>query len=524
MRAWRRASVGAATVVVGLASVLVLAPPGSADEPNVITGHVSTSTDVPLDIVLVEACPAGTPHAFFPNPCAGGVVTSASVNDGWYELTLPGTGSDWNVQAVGPFCSTNYFSPATALTVSGTTTHGPVIDTSSLVEPTPVDLAPPFADGADPAGETDPSDGRLHLALRDTSRRILVGRLLGRPAGEPCANLHVLYRPLQVVVLIPAGTGPFPLLVASHGLGEEAPNLGRVAGALQYVDRGYVVAVPTYPLTASYGSWPGGYAPDVDDQGPDLAFILEELMDLPFVDADRMGLAGISGGGITSLMAAFHETGFDGGLRAVAPTIARPLTAPNEITVPLRAGDVPLFMSNNVHDNLVAYAPAAAFWQAATAPKYRWVEDTPNNANPQFDHGFTSPEPSGLIALFFDAYLKGDPAARAQLDATADPAGPEFTYEAVPGVEGFRGPLEAPLVAKRGRAVPLELQLWAEVGALQASITGPGGFASTVPLTFDRVAGTYEAQWRTTKGMALGPYTVSVVSSFGTFTQTVTLR
>jgi hypothetical protein len=126
-----------------------------------------------------------------------------------------------------------------------------------------------------------------------------------------------------------------------------------------------VVAVPTYPLTARYGSWPGGYLRDIDDQGVDLAFILEELIDLPFVDADRIGLTGVSAGGFTSLLTAFHESGFDGTVQGVATEIARPLTAPNELNVPIGAADVPLFMSNNVDDRTTVFGPADAFWQDA---------------------------------------------------------------------------------------------------------------------------------------------------------------
>ncbi|MFL6204852.1 MAG: alpha/beta hydrolase family protein [Acidimicrobiales bacterium] len=507
-------------VLAASTSVLVAAPPAGAVVPPVVTGHATTSSGVSLDTVVVEACPSGTAHVFF-SPCAGGVLTTASVFNGYYRLQLPSAG-DWDIKAAGAFCGSFFVSPSSVGTIAADTTTELTIDTSSLVEPSTSDLAPPFADEADPAGETDLSDGRLHLALRDVDRRILVG---GFPGG-PCVRLHVPYRPLQVLVMVPQdrGPGPFPLLVLSHGGGETAVNPGRVSGAQQYVDKGYAVAIPTYPLTARYGSWPGSYLRDIDDQAKDLAFILEDLTRRSFVDADRIGLAGVSAGGMTSLLAAFHETGFVGGIRAVAPTIARPLTAPEELDVPLRTGDIPLLMSNNVDDTVNPFPAAGAFWQGATAPKYRWLEDTPAVV-PENDHGFTpSMEPSALVGLFFDAYVMGDAAARAQLDTTADPAGPEYTFEAVPGVEGFTGPLAVPVVAKQGRAVPIELQLWAKVGTLQATITGPSGALPPKPLAFRRVAGTYQAVW-TTKGLATGTYTVSIdTGGFGTFSQTVTLR
>jgi dienelactone hydrolase len=186
------------------------------------------------------------------------------------------------------------------------------------------------------------------------------------------------------------------------------------------VHRGYVVAVPTYPLTARYGSWPGGYLRDIDDQGVDLAFILEELIDLPFVDADRIGLTGVSAGGFTSLLTAFHESGFDGTVQGVATEIARPLTAPNELNVPIGAADVPMFMSNNVDDRTTVFGPADAFWQAAATPKYRWLEDTPTEI-PGQDHGFSTQDSFELLSLFLDAYVLDDPEARCALDAYPDP-------------------------------------------------------------------------------------------------------
>lgn len=490
-------------------------PAAGAVEPLVISGRATASTGISLDTVLVEACPPGSTHQFQP-VCNGGVRTTASALNGWYSLTVPSSG-EWSVKAVGVFCSAFPLSPASTGVVTGPTTRDLVIDTSAVVEPAPTDLAPPFADGADPAGETDASDGAVHLALSDTSRRILVG---GFPGG-PCVALHVPYRPLPTLVLKPEGEGPFPLVVMSHGGGEVMPNPGKVSTALTFVERGYAVAVPTYPLTARYGTWPGGYLRDIDDQGVDLAFILEELVALPFVDPGRIGLTGVSAGGFTSLLTAFHESGFAGTIRGVATEIARPLTAPKELDVPMGAADVPLFMANNVDDQVTEFGPADAFWLSAATPKYRWLEDT-DAVIPGYDHGFSSPEPFELVSLFLDAYVLGDPAARCALDAYPDPASTDFTYEAVPTPIGLEGPLAAPLVANRGRTIPIELRSCTDEGPLQATITGPGG-TYLVTLTYDSATGTYKGRWRT-KGRAAGNYELSVTTSVATYTQTVTLR
>ena len=508
-----------AALAMATSGIAAVAPGAGADEPVVITGKVTASTGISFDSVFVEACPGAAPTHSFQPVCTGGVLATASNFNGWYSLTLPGTG-EWSVKAVGLYCGAPHLSPSSTGPVTGSTTRNLVIDASGVAEPATRDLAPPFADGADPAGETDPSDDLLHLALRDETRRILVG---GLPGG-PCVQLHVPYRPLQVLVLKPAGDGPFPLVVMSHGGGEQMPNAGKVSAAQGFVGRGYAVAIPTYPLTARYGLWPGGYLRDIDDQAVDLAFILDELLDLPFVDGDRIGLTGVSAGGFTSLLAAFHESGFDGGIRGVATEIARPLTAPNELDVAAAPADVPLFMANNVDDTTTVFGPADAFWVAGGAPKYRWLEDTPAEI-PSSDHGFSTQDAPQLIDLFLDAYVKGDAAARSQLAATTDPATTELTFEAVPGSVGFRGPLAKPVESKRGRTVPIEVELFAKDGdhaTLDAVITGPGGPFTEV-LVFDRLDGTYQGQWRT-KGLAAGTYTATVSTSFGELAQTITLR
>jgi dienelactone hydrolase len=500
-------------VALMVSGVLTMSPPAEAVGQPVLTGRVTTSTEVPLDNMYVEACPPGTAHRFSP-VCDGGFIVQTSVFNGTYTLPVAAPG-DWSVKAVGLWCSAPYLSPSVTVTVSGSTSLDLVLDTGAFVPPAATDLAPPFVDGADPAGETNPDDGVLHLPLRDTSREILIGG-----AGGFCVNRHVPYRPLQTVVFKPEGAGPFPLVVLSHGGGESAVSPGRAGRAPQLVGRGYAVAVPTYPLTAAYPGWPGGYLRDIDDQAIDLTFILGELLDLPFVDGDRIGLTGVSAGGYTSIVNAFHSSGYDGGLRAVATEIARPLTAPTELLTPVGRADVPLFMANNVDDQVTAFAPADAFWQAAAAPKYRWLEDT-DAVIPSFDHGFSTTEPAQLIDLFLDAYVLGDPAARAALNGHADPPGADFTYQAVPAPVGYTGPLARPVSTKVNRTVPITVQLWADVGGLTATVTGPTSVPS-IPLTFDRRSGTYDGLLRT-KDLARGTYTVSTATPFGTFTQTVTV-
>src|SRR5688572_18594574 len=100
-----------------LASVLVGAAPVDAAETPVVTGHVTTTTGVSLDIAVMEACPPGVAHSFQP-VCEGGAITSISTMNGYYSLTLPSAG-DWSLQAGGRFCGAGFTSPVSTGTLSG---------------------------------------------------------------------------------------------------------------------------------------------------------------------------------------------------------------------------------------------------------------------------------------------------------------------------------------------------------------------------------------------------------------------
>ena len=134
------------------------------------------------------------------------------------------------------------------------------------------------------------------------------------------------------VVYKPDGPGPFPTVIWNHG-SEKTPGSSRQFDAVAdiFVPAGYAVVAPS---RRGHDSSEGAYISDLMDTeekkvGPDGAGRLvvrlletEQLDDqfagiayaktLPFVDADRVVVAGCSFGGIQSLLAA--ERG--GGLKA----------------------------------------------------------------------------------------------------------------------------------------------------------------------------------------------------------------
>jgi predicted dienelactone hydrolase len=148
----------------------------------------------------------------------------------------------------------------------------------------------------------------------------------------------------------PRAPGRFPLIVSSHGYGDLRTGLGYLNRLL--ASRGYVVAAPQFPLTNLVT--PGGQLlADVVNQPADVRFVLDELLRLAAepgewlaggIDARRIGLQGLSLGGLTSLLVGYHPALRDRRVRAVL-TLAPyscPLTRrmlPHRAPLMLVAGD-----------------------------------------------------------------------------------------------------------------------------------------------------------------------------------------
>mgnify|MGYP001817076824 CR=1 FL=1 len=99
---------------------------------------------------------------------------------------------------------------------------------------------------------------------------------------------------------------PYPLVVLAHGLGGSVEHLLPLAEV--WAARGYVVALPRFPLTNS--STPGGPAgEDVQNQPGDVSFVIDEILAESdtsgrllsnSVDSNKIAASGHSNGGITT--------------------------------------------------------------------------------------------------------------------------------------------------------------------------------------------------------------------------------
>lgn len=155
--------------------------------------------------------------------------------------------------------------------------------------------------------------------------------------------------------------GKHPLVIYSHGFMSNRRGGEYIAENL--ASHGYVVIAPDYPLT--HGGTPGGpLVTDVVNQPGDVSFLIDSIMALspaeqPFegeIDSSRIGVAGISLGGLTATLAAFHPRLRDPRVKA-AVSIAGPA---NMFTPAYFAtADLPFLMIAGTIDAIVDYSSNA---------------------------------------------------------------------------------------------------------------------------------------------------------------------
>jgi predicted dienelactone hydrolase len=119
-----------------------------------------------------------------------------------------------------------------------------------------------------------------------------------------------------------ASGGPYPVILYSHGFSAWRSTESHLAEHL--ARRGHVVAAPDFPLSTI--ATPGGPTIiDVPNQPGDLSFVLDQLLALSAdgtswlaggVDGERVGAAGLSLGGLTTLLVGYHPTVRDPRVRA----------------------------------------------------------------------------------------------------------------------------------------------------------------------------------------------------------------
>ncbi len=209
-----------------------------------------------------------------------------------------------------------------------------------------------------------------------SATRLLVGPMAVQSHGEVFidesreSQAHGDYagapsRTLDAVVWYPASNaaGPYPLIVYSHGFSSNRDGGAYLAEHL--ASYGYVVVAANYPLT--YMSAPDRpFVKDVVNQPADVSFLIDSLLAQSdeesqlltgMIDPQRIGVTGISLGGMTSTLVAFHPTMGDSRIGA-SLSIAGPTA---QFTARFfESPQLPFLMLSGDIDALVPHASNAA--------------------------------------------------------------------------------------------------------------------------------------------------------------------
>jgi predicted esterase len=212
---------------------------------------------------------------------------------------------------------------------------------------------------------------------------------------------------------------PFPLMVLSHGLGGSVEGLLPLAEV--WASRGYVVALPRFPLTSN--ATPGGPAgEDVQNQPADVSFVIDEVLAASStlgqllsnaVDGDKIAASGHSNGGITTYGLVAHSCCRD-------PRVDAAIVL-SGVAVPFAGGEYDLsdtpsiLLVHGVNDAQLIYNQAVRTYNQLQPPKGLLTLE-------ESDHGsyFHPDNPAFNVfaqatADFLDGELRGDSTALERL-------------------------------------------------------------------------------------------------------------
>lgn len=247
-----------------------------------------------------------------------------------------------------------------------------------------------------------------HLSLTFVDR--------SRPTEDPTGTRSAPTRTLVTDVYVPRGKGPFPLIAFAHGFNGNPGKLTQMLGA--WAQAGYVVVAPTFPLTNDLTPAPGVLV-DYANQPADLSFAIDRVIrgshrrGSPLyrkVDAQHVGIAGHSLGGVTALGAAFNTCCRDRRIDAAVIMDIREAPFGNDRFVYRR---MPLLIIHLTGDPVVAFSLAEELFAAAKPPKYLMALSQGVHFEPYED--VPNPHDRAVIAAttaFWNAYLRDDRAAR----------------------------------------------------------------------------------------------------------------
>jgi len=249
------------------------------------------------------------------------------------------------------------------------------------------------------------------------------------------------------IVDAPPAAGRFPLVVFAHGL--LADGLALERRTQHWAGAGYLVALPTFPLTSGPDAW----VEDIVQQPADVSFVIDAVLALDanpddplqgHVDTEHVAAGGHSYGGTTTYGVAFNSCCIDERIDAAISLAGLEVSFPGGDYAHPPA--TPLLLVHGERDNLVAIGESSdAVWAKALPPVYylRFTAGDHDNylgraASPGSQvrrHPAPREELAEVldvaVVAFLDAHLRGDAEGLATLPTLTEESG-LATFEARP--------------------------------------------------------------------------------------------
>jgi dienelactone hydrolase len=250
--------------------------------------------------------------------------------------------------------------------------------------------------------------GRATFTFVDESRPTAAS---GSCAAEPSRTLVTeVWFPATSAggALIDMSGAPYPFVVHSHGLLDYRTGEAHLAQHL--ASFGYVVASADFPLT-NLTKLACIRLADIENQPGDVSFVIDSVL-AEFgaaIDADRIGAAGLSYGGTTTLLVTYHAIMRDARIKAALPIAP----AGCMLTKPFFAtSDAPLLILAGSGDVLIPQGQNAKRpFKNAGAPKYLvTLRDASHTSFTGFLAGHSgTPHPDNVGCAAIDDVVPDDP-------------------------------------------------------------------------------------------------------------------
>lgn len=197
----------------------------------------------------------------------------------------------------------------------------------------------------------------------NTSFRVVEFHFVDASRTAHFANGHVASRRLNTYVRIPAGRGPFPLVVFGHGFASTPARYGVLLDA--WARAGYIVAAPLFPVENANA--PGGPDErDIVNQPGDMSFVITRLLQMPslHIAPGEIAVAGQSDGAEAAYAVAEESHYRDTRVRAAVVLSGAVLGGGSPIAGP------PLLVTQGTKDSINPPRYSAHLYDASHRPKF----------------------------------------------------------------------------------------------------------------------------------------------------------